>query len=562
MTAEGEGPSLAEAFVIPVPPFQPQEHEKMAWAAFLGKVNLSGWDKIPRLLANARAGDESWEAALKWVPRVETKIEDEKDALEDSIGSRAEELVAQLTDQVMLAKAECSEGLCRWQEAAEAYNQVRGSGTEAELYLRRGAMYYYAGQSERADSNFDLALNLDGSLQLRINGVKAEPPPTPGAAGGGTPQHPGMIGPLRPGETRSGTAPQYDAAFDASTLSEEEQLKQAMQASLKEDHFSAPDVAAAATAAAAKEDFAYDLPGVVEELEAAAAGCASEESSLPQVALQPWSAMVPEEAASLLQLGWSETSWGETAEPNKRWSELSAEQTTAATSLGFTEASWMWLKLRGTLPKLLAHFIQRKGQPTWDESMDKRNAEGVAAAEEYESAHKRFVEVGASLLLSGLRKGYAWCVAQLCVLLDSKTEGLYTFRKTAMLSIFALSISLTHHTITEKWSTAASKMVDQGAPQMLRAALAAFAAASGPAAIADALEPKGGGGGGGLDEGAVGLLELLVLYRKSLAALPAGTIEPPTADTDRVVALCAQRLEVDAAKSKAKSGGATAHAER
>ena len=116
-------------------------------------------------------------------------------------------------------------------------------------------------------------------------------------------------------------------------------------------------------------------------------------------------------------------------------------------------------------------------------------------------------------------------------------------------------------TIAEKWSTAASKMVDQGAPQMLRAALAAFAAASGPAAIADALEPKGGGGGGGLDEGAVGLLELLVLYRKSLAALPAGTIEPPTADTDRVVALCAQRLE-DAAKSKAKSGGATAHAER
>ena len=115
--------------------------------------------------------------------------------------------------------------------------------------------------------------------------------------------------------------------------------------------------------------------------------------------------------------------------------------------------------------------------------------------------------------------------------------------------------------ITEKWSTTASKMVDQGAPQMLRAALAAFAAASGPAAIADALEPKGGGGGGGggLDEGAVGLLELLVLYRKSLAALPAGTIEPPTADTDRVVALCAQRLD---AAPAAKSSGATAHAER
>ena len=117
-------------------------------------------------------------------------------------------------------------------------------------------------------------------------------------------------------------------------------------------------------------------------------------------------------------------------------------------------------------------------------------------------------------------------------------------------------------TITEKWSTTASKMVDQGAPQMLRAALTAFAAASGPAAIADALEPKGGGGGGageGLDEGAVGLLELLVLYRKSLAALPAGTIPPPTADTDRVVALCAQRLD---AAPAAKSSGATAHAER
>ena len=113
--------------------------------------------------------------------------------------------------------------------------------------------------------------------------------------------------------------------------------------------------------------------------------------------------------------------------------------------------------------------------------------------------------------------------------------------------------------ITEKWSTTASKMVDQGAPQMLRAALTAFAAASGPAAIADALEPKGGGGGGGLDEGAVGLLELLVLYRKSLAALPAGTMPPPTADTDRVVALCAQRLD---AAPAAMSGGATAHAER
>ena len=46
----------------------------------------------------------------------------------------------------------------------------------------------------------------------------------------------------------------------------------------------------------------------------------------------------------------------------------------------------MWLKLRGTLPKLLAHFIQRKGQPTWDESMDKRNAEGVAARGDDKSA--------------------------------------------------------------------------------------------------------------------------------------------------------------------------------
>ena len=42
MTAEGEGAMpLAEAFVIPVRPFEPQEHEKMAWAAFLSKVNLS-----------------------------------------------------------------------------------------------------------------------------------------------------------------------------------------------------------------------------------------------------------------------------------------------------------------------------------------------------------------------------------------------------------------------------------------------------------------------------------------------------------------------------------------
>jgi hypothetical protein len=297
-------------------------------------------------------------------------------------------------------------------------------------------------------------------MQVQIDSAKASPAPTPG--GPRTPGEigPGMIGPMRPGESR----PAYDAAFDASTLNEDAQVEQAIQASLKEDHFSASGPAEPAPAPNSTPLF--DLPAVVEQLEAGLSDCLNEASQMPQCARQPWSAMVPEECEALTLLGWTEQNW-ETAACKGPWAELTAEEQTTAQGLGFTEASWVWMSFREWLPKIVSYFMLRKGQPTWEESMTKRRAEGVTAVEEYETVHRRLIDISTRVLVEAIGRRYQWASGALRHLLDRNQEGLYT---------------------CQKWSKSTSKLEEQGAPHLHAGAVNAFVESHGAARIAEALE--------------------------------------------------------------------------
>ena len=221
-----------------------------------------------------------------------------------------------------------------------------------------------------------------------------------------------------------------------------------------------------------------------EELEGELDGCLSEASHLPQCARQPWSAHVPEEAEALTLLGWTEKSW-ETIGCKAPWAELTEPERAAAEAVGFTAGSWVWMKFREWLPRVVDHFLGRKGEPTWDESMIKRNAEGVAAAEEYETVHRKLIDLSIRILCEALRRRYVWAVGSLTQLLERKRAGLYTF---------------------QKWSTSTSKMEEMGAPHLHRGAMAAFAENHGAAQLAEALE-----GATGLREESLPMLELLVL---------------------------------------------------
>ena len=504
--AAGEAPP--RPFILDVKPLIPQPEEGVAWSNFLGTINAAGWSEVPGNLALARAGDGDWQSVLRALEeRLHDEIARAQLPLAEAIGNaRSEELVAGVATRVLLAKAECLEGLARWEEAVATYMQIESE--DPELYLRRGCMYYYAGNTGTADSNFDLAVHHDPRLQSQIDAAKAAPPPLAGAV----PLNPGMIGPMRVGETRPGV-PAYDAAFEAATLgSEDAQMEQAIQASLKEDHFSA---GGPADAKPMPSDM-FDLPAVVEELEGELVGCLSEASQLPQCACQPWSAHVEDETEALTLLGWTEKSW-ETVGCKAPWTELTEPERGAAEAIGFTVGSWVWMKFREWLPRLIDHFIGRKGQPTWDESMAKRNADGVAAAKEYETVHQKLIALSIRILSEAVRRRYRWAGAPLRQLLEMKRDSLYTF---------------------QKWSTSTSKMEEMGALHLHRGALVAFAECSGAANIAEALE-----GATDLKEETAPLLELLVLVHANASKEDdAVTIAELGKETERSVAACASRL--------------------
>ena len=528
MRSEG----TARPFVLTVRPMEPAaESEQDPWDRYLQAVNERGWASVQTGLADARKGAATWASVLVLIATVEQSMEHERASLDEAIGAeRAGELVSQLALRVLLAKAECLEGLGRWEECLECYSKVESDGEDAELYFKRGCCYYYtgnagaAGASHRccgpvpsvvsactdssrniADSNFELALLKDPSIQNRIDDAKATPPTSDSA----TPRSPGdigpgMIGPVRLGDPR----PVYDAAFEASTLHEDVHLEQALQASLKEDHFSA-----AAAADGSPPSGLFDLPACADELEASLTACLSEASHLPQCALQPWSAMVPEECEALALLGWTEQNW-ETAAYKAPWKMLTEDERAAAQQLGFTAASWVWMKLREWLPQLVAHVILRKGQPTWEESMIKLNAEGVAAAEEYETVHRRLIDVSTRVLVQALGCRYKWATGCLCQLLDNKQEGLYTY---------------------QKWSKATGKREEHGAPQMHARAVSAFIGSHGVARIAEAIE-----GTTQLDDSSLPILEMLAMLYPSIDGTDAtGDLSK---DTERVVALCVDKL--------------------
>ena len=254
------GEARARPFILDVKPLVPRSEEISAWNTFLSQINDAGWSAVPGDLALARAGDANFEPILALIAdRLDFASNDEitrwKAQLAEAVGNaRSGDLVTQLATRVLLAKAECLEGLAKWEEAVATYTQIESD--DPELAFKRGCMYYYAGNTGAADSNFDLAVLRDPSLQSQIDAAKAAPPPLPGAV----PMHPGMIGPMRPGEPRPGVAHGADAAFEAATLgSEDAQMEQAIQASLKEDHFSAGGPADATP----MPNAIYDLPAIV-----------------------------------------------------------------------------------------------------------------------------------------------------------------------------------------------------------------------------------------------------------------------------------------------------------
>eukprot|EP01043_Picozoa_sp_COSAG02_P009078 COSAG02_NODE_303_length_25213_cov_126.386199_1_plen_3037_part_10 len=499
-------------FVLHVPPFTELSDEEQApWQSYLQSLDAEGWGSVVAGLQEAREGSVTWQTVLERIGGVERAIEDERAPLTEAIGSaQAEHLVSQLALRVLLAKAECLERLGRWEDCLECYSKVDSDGEDAELYFKRGCCYYYTGKTGAADSNFELALEKDPATQSQIEAVKATPLPTRG--GGSAPQNPGeigaeMIGPMRPGESR----PVYDAAFDASALHEDTHLEQALQASLKEDHFSAGG-AADASPPSSKSAW-FDLPASAEELEASLAECLSEASQLPQCALQPWSAMVPEQCEALALLGWTEQTW-ETAAYKAPWEALSEDERTAALQLGFNAASWIWMKFREWLPELVAHVILRKGQSTWQESMIKLNSEGVAAAEEYETVHRRLIDFSIRVLVEALGRRYKWATSCLRQLLDNKQEGLYT---------------------CQKWSKATGKLEEHGAPRLHTGAVTAFIESHGVARIAEVFEATTH-----LGDDLLPLLELLVVVHVNVdgSDVPVDLSQ----DTSRVVTVCVDKM--------------------
>eukprot|EP01043_Picozoa_sp_COSAG02_P016452 COSAG02_NODE_724_length_18036_cov_162.971511_1_plen_3396_part_00 len=500
-------------FVLRVPPLkEPPAEEKAAWESYLQAVNAKGWGGVQAGLSHAREGAATWEAVLETIGTVERAIEGERAPLTEAIGSaQAENLVSQLALRVLLAKAECLEQLGRWEDCLECYSTIEGDGEDAELYFKRGCCYYYTGNAGAADSNFELAVVKDPAIQSQIDAVKIEPCLQRGG-GSAPPQNPGeigaeMIGPMRPGESR----PVYDAAFDASALHEDTHLEQALQASLKEDHFSAGG--ASDTSPPSSKSAWFDLPASADELEASLTDCLSEASQLPQCGRQPWSAMVPEEREALALLGWTEQTW-ETAAYKAPWKTLTEDERTAALQLGFNAASWVWMKFREWLPQLVAHVILRKRQPTWEESMIKLNLEGVAAAEEYESVHRRLIDSSIRVLVEALGRRYQWATGCLCQLLDNKQEGLYT---------------------CQKWSKATGKLEEHGAPQLHMGAVSAFIGSHGVARIAEVFERTTQ-----LDDGLLPILELLVMVHANVNG--ADVPDDLSKDTARVVTVCVDKL--------------------
>jgi|EP01046_Picozoa_sp_COSAG06_P004169 hypothetical protein len=141
-------------FVLHVNPIEPKQEEMAAWKAFLTKINAAGWAAVPGKLADAREGAADWETVLKLIDTdgdVHGTMDTEGAVLADAIGAaRAAHLVAQLARRVLLARAECLEGLGRWHDCVQCYSEVDNDGEDAELYFKRGCSYYYAGNTGAA----------------------------------------------------------------------------------------------------------------------------------------------------------------------------------------------------------------------------------------------------------------------------------------------------------------------------------------------------------------------------------------------------------------------------
>lgn len=151
MRSEG----TARPFVLTVRPMEPvAENEQDPWERYLQAVNEGGWGSVQTGLADARKGAATWASMLVLIATVEQSMEHERAPLDEAIGAeRAGDLVKQLALRVLLAKAECLEGLGRWEECLGCYSMIESDGEDAELYFKRGCCYYYIGNTGAAGAS-------------------------------------------------------------------------------------------------------------------------------------------------------------------------------------------------------------------------------------------------------------------------------------------------------------------------------------------------------------------------------------------------------------------------